>query len=372
MKGDFFILLATAVVVLVIPLAVTASSGVGGVGDVTVQPVVRQSSAASSGWQATGIASGLPSSVSENPAKPQSLESSQSVAEHAWSVGAELPKELKILNRTTGKVDTLPLRDYVRGAIAAEMPASFHLEALKAQGVAALTYALYHHREQQQSPDELLDGADFSADPANRQGYMTERDAKAFYGENRQYNWNKVCTAADEAMKWVLTYEGEPIAAAYHAISSGNTEAAENIWQRAMPCLRSVDSSWDMLANGYRSSVTVTQAGLEELLEQQGIRLPTSPANWITIMETSAAGYVTSVRVGDTEMSGNELRNLLGLRSSCFTVERQGKNFIFEVCGYGHGAGLSQNGADYMARQGSDFKEILLHYYKGARLTEIA
>ncbi|MEG1688004.1 MAG: stage II sporulation protein D, partial [Angelakisella sp.] len=275
----------------------------------------------------------------------------------------------RILDRTSKTVETVSVKDYLRGAIAAEMPASFHLEALKAQGVAALSYALYHHDRQQQTPDPLLNGADFAADPTHRQGYMTEKAAKKFYGDNWQYNWEKVCQAAEEAVRWVLLSHGQPIAAAYHAISTGTTEDAQNIWGQALPCLCSVDSSWDILAKDYRSTVTLSQGQVREALKDTEATLLPNADTWFAVEQTSPAGYVTQVRVGNATMTGNQLRNLLGLRSSSFSIERQGKSFLFRVAGYGHGAGLSQNGADYMARQGKPFDEILRHYYHGVALT---
>ncbi len=280
-------------------------------------------------------------------------------------------KEFRILDRTTGKVAKVSIRDYVRGAIAAEMPATFHQEAMKAQGVAALSYALNMAIAQRENPDETLKGADFSADPQNRQGYMTEKQIKEFYGETAEYNWAKICEAADEACKVVATYEGEPIAAAYHAISSGVTENAANIWEGPVPYLIEADSGWDVLAEGYKTVVTLSQDEVKERLTAAGAVLGQDFTSWLEVEERSPAGYVTKVRAGDLTLHGNELRNILGLRSACFFLSAQTRGFVFEVRGYGHGAGLSQNGADYLARQGKDFRQILHHYYTGIHLQEL-
>lgn len=377
MKGDLILLGITAAAILVIPMSVAGSSM--GTPPTTVSS--GEPSSASNSYVTTPIPGGLPAIAqpTPQPSEPTADSSSSSVPTSAASKPDrtaasskyKLPvKTLRVLNRSTGKVDELSVRDYVRGAIAAEMPASYHLEALKAQGVAALTYALYHYGEQQKNPDPLLGGAYFSADPDKREGYMTEREAKKFYGDNADYNWGKVCDAADEAMKWVMLYEGSPIAAAYHAISAGSTEDAINIWQGTLPCLTAVDSSWDILAKGYQSTAILTQAEIKAKLADSGAKLLPNPDTWFEVEKTSPSGYVTQVRVGSATMSGNQLRNLLGLRSSSFRIERQGKDFIFYVSGYGHGAGLSQNGADYMARQGRSFDEILTHYYNDCTLAE--
>lgn len=283
---------------------------------------------------------------------------------------------LKILDQSTGEVAELSLFEYTRSAIAAEMPADYHLEALKAQGTAALTYALHQAAAQRALPEELRDpalkGADFSADPGNRKGYMTEATARDFYGDRFDHSWNKITQAARTASRCVILWEGEPIAAAYHAISAGDTtERAENIWNGPLPYLVEADSSWDILAPGYKSTLSVSDGELKELLTSLGATLLPDAATWLEIEDRSPAGYVTAIRAGDLTLHGNQLRNLLGLRSAAFELERTHTGYTFYVRGYGHGAGLSQTGADYLARQGKTFDEILRHYYTGVTLAEI-
>ena len=283
---------------------------------------------------------------------------------------------LKILDQSTGEVTELSLFEYTQCAIAAEMPASYHLEALKAQGVAALTYALHQASLQRSLPesarDPALKGADLSADPGNRRGYMTEESARDFYGDQFDHSWAKITQAARIASRCVLLWEEEPIAAAYHAISAGETtERAENIWNGPLPYLVEVDSSWDILAPGYKSTLSVSDGELKEILTAAGAQLLPDAATWLEIEERSSAGYVTAIRVGNLTIHGNRLRNLLGLRSAAFELERTHSGYTFYVRGYGHGAGMSQAGADYLARQGQGFGEILTHYYTGAALTEI-
>lgn len=391
MKGDFILLGITGAAILAVPMAVLLGSGAQlqaptlSISDAPA--MVASGSGQGQSWQVTSIPGGEPALSAETAAKPspattepESGSTGQSAPSLPEKPGADKPDAgvyranltgFKVLNRSTGRVEEVELLDYVRGAIAAEMPASYHSEALKAQGVAALTYGLYHAREQEQKPDPLLLGAHFSADPEKREGYMTEKAAKKFYGDNWRYNWDKVCAAADEAVKWVVLHEGEPIAAAYHAISAGSTEDAKNIWNQPLPCITPVDSSWDILAKGYKSSVVLSQNEIKEKLRDTGITLLPNPDTWMKVLERSPSGYVTRVQVGSGEMNGNKLRNLLGLRSSSFQIERQGKDFLFLVNGYGHGAGLSQNGADYMARQGSSFTKILEHYYPRSQLVRM-
>jgi len=281
------------------------------------------------------------------------------------------PAVFRVLNSSTGRVEEMTAQDFVRGAVAAEMPALYHPEALKAQAVAAYTYGAKQALEQRTNPTPELKGADFAIDPQNLQVCLTEKEAKEFYGEQFEFYWTKVCKAADQAGAYILLYNGLPAATAYHAISAGSTEDATYVWQgEALPYLQAVESGGDLLAAGYESTVTFTAQELKNKLEQAlpGLELPEDRNRWVVPLEWSPSGYVTLVQVGEENMTGLELRFLLGLRSSHFQVEQRQGVFTFRVQGYGHGVGLSQNGADYMARQGATFDEILLHYYPGTVL----
>jgi len=333
----------------------------------------------------TVLVAAVPLSVLRHPieilpaALVQPAEQTAMAEKQDFSAGSEddgrvfsgAPASFRILNRSSGRVEEMTAQDFVRGAVAAEMPALYHPEALKAQAVAAYSYAVRQALDQRADPDPALQGADFEADPQNLQVCLTERQAQEFYGEDFDFYWNKVCEAADQAGKYILLYEGQPAAAAYHAISAGVTEDAAYVWQgEKLPYLQAVESEGDLLAAGYESSVTFTAEELRLKLEQElpDVELPEDTSRWVVPLEWSPSGYVTLVQVGSQNISGLELRFLLGLRSSHFQVEQQDGVFTFLVQGYGHGVGLSQNGADYMARQGASFDEILLHYYPGTTL----
>ena len=317
------------------------------------------------GLQAAVVQQTAPSDLSEQPPQPTEQNPDND------KVFDGVPSSFFILNRSTGRVEEMSARDFVRGAVAAEMPALYHPEALKAQAVAAYTYAVRRAMEQRANPDPGLKGADFEADPENLQVCLTEKQAREFYSEDFAFYWNKVCEAADQAAKYILLYEGQPAATAYHAISAGMTEDAAHVWQgETLPYLQAVESRGDRLAAGYESCVSFTAEQLRELLtEKTGENgLPDDLNRWVVPLEWSPSGYVTLVQIGEQNITGLELRFLLGLRSSHFQVEQQDGVFTFRVQGYGHGVGLSQNGADYMARQGATFDEILLHYYSGVTL----
>lgn len=281
----------------------------------------------------------------------------------------------KILDQSTGKVNEIALRDYVRGAVAAEMPATFHSEAMKAQAVAAHTYALHSHFAQQKAPDAALSGADFAADPSNLKVYITEETAKEFYGggEIADSYWNKICAAADSVVDYILEYEDEPIVAAYHAISAGQTEDAANVWSGSAPYLISVESDGDILAPGFETAVTMTADEVKAKLTAAygDIDLSGDASAWFGGATRTDAGYVASIEVGGMEIAGKEIREIFGLRSHHFKVGYDDGDFVFTVTGYGHGVGLSQYGADFLARQGYSFDEILSVYYTGAALKTV-
>lgn len=282
----------------------------------------------------------------------------------------------RILDDRTGKVFEVSARDYVRGALAAEMPPTFHPEALKAQAVAAHTYALRLREQNRAAPDESLKGADFSADPHGLEElYRPKALPRAVLGRIwRTPTWKAICGAADEACPYLLTWEGEPIVAAYHSMSSGTTEDASNVWTGSEPYLVPVESFGDTLAPDYETTERFPVQEVAEKLQNAwpDISLGEDPAGWLKVTERSEGGYVTGMTAGDRAIHGKELRSLLGLRSSDFTVACDGASFTFTVRGYGHGVGLSQYGADYLARQGATFDEILAHYYPGATLGVIA
>lgn len=275
----------------------------------------------------------------------------------------------RILDRSTGEIREVAVKDYVQGAVCSEMPATFHLEALKSQAVSAHTWALYCQKQAQEKGSDY----DFSADPSHWQGYVTKEQAQKRFGDSFEEYWAKITEATEAVWKEILLDpNGTPVVAAYHAISSGKTESAENVWGNALPCLTAVESKDDICAPGYEKAVSFSQAELQKILTAKfpQIVLPEDPLQWVNVTERSASGYVLSAQVGNQQMSGIELRELLGLRSSHFDIEVKDGNFIFTAHGYGHGVGLSQYGADFMARQGKNYRDILMHYYQGADLVE--
>lgn len=271
-------------------------------------------------------------------------------------VGFEKIKVLK-----DGEIIEYSANDYIFGVVAAEMPALYEAEALKAQAVAAYTFACY--RMQNNTNAEY----DISADSDTAQCFITREESAARWGEKADEYAKKIDDCITAVQGEFLAYDGEPIFAAYHAISPGTTNSCADVWGSNLSYLKSVNSAGDSLADGYLSVATFTADELAEKLKT--ITSPeVEPQDYFTDIKTTDNGYVKEITYCGTDTTGTQIAELLELRSANFTVSFTDDNFTFTVKGYGHGVGMSQTGADYMAKQGSNYEEILSHYYDGATL----
>lgn len=270
-----------------------------------------------------------------------------------------------IEDQSTGEVQQVPRRDYLIGAVAAEMPLSWPDEALKAQAVAAHSYVLYCRDHA-----TAANGAWLSADPARRQGYLTDAVLHSYWGTRYDANYVRLSALVDSVLTQVLCYEGAPAGTSYFAISNGRTEASENVWGTALPYLVSVDSSTDLAADHYEYALTISAQQTAQQLAALGLTADlAAPEQWFGTPEYTAAGYVAALPVCGQRITGTALRQALGLRSTCFTVRYESGAFCFTTKGYGHGVGLSQWGAKALAEQGQNFADILAHYYPGTSLS---
>ena len=232
--------------------------------------------------------------------KPVTVQQTQQAAPMENS-SDDQPEPFRILDRSTGKVQTVPVQVYVTGALCSEMPATFHKEALKAQAVSAHTWALYCQKQARQNGQPY----DFSADPSRWQGYVTEQQARERFGSYFDEYWGRVSQAAQSVDGQILVdSRGQPIVAAYHAISAGKTEPAQNVWGNELPCLTAVDSAGDRHAPGYEKTTAIPieqlRQKLEQKLEQQDIRLSDDPAQWLAVLERSDS------RVCDPDAGGRK------------------------------------------------------------------
>lgn len=264
-----------------------------------------------------------------------------------------------------GTVERLTLGEYLWGVVAAEMPASFEPEALKAQSVAARTYwaCLVGTGKHE--------GADVCGDSACCQAYIGRQEACTNWGDKAADYAARVSAAVEQTDGLCVTYEGTPIQALFFSSAPGSTVDAQAVWGRSVPYLVSVDSPEGEEVPNYHSQLTMTTGEFRTLVREQYPQADLSGpvSEWLSDFVWEPSGTVRQVKVGGVTLTGGQARKLLGLRSACFGVSVRGEEMTFHVTGYGHGVGMSQYGANEMARQGKNFEDILTWYYTGTEVT---
>lgn len=271
-----------------------------------------------------------------------------------------------------GSLLALPLEEYVTGVVVAELPPAFADEALKAQAVAARTYAVRHMRTFGGRGCDLHPLADVCASPDNGQAYKGLDDLRRDLGLLAAYRfWERAAAAARATRGLILTYMGEPIEAVYHSASGKTTEDARAVWGQEVPYLRPVPDPYGTRAPGYVQTVTLTPADLARRL---GVPLAV-PAGGkslpVAVLDRTPGGRAARVQVGPAVLPGTEFRRRLGLQSADVDVAWRDGQVVITARGKGHGVGMSQWGAQGMAEAGKTFQEILAHYYPGTRLEPI-
>jgi len=232
------------------------------------------------------------------------------------------------------------------------MPASFNTEALKAQALASRTYALKRISE-----NKIL------TDTTSTQVYNDTNQLKKKWGSDYQKYYSKIKKAVEATKGEYITYDGKYIDALYHSTSNGNTEDAINVWNKNYPYLKSVSSKWDINASSYARTSNFT---LDEFSKKLGININTETK--IEILDKTVGNRISKIKIGDREFTGIKVRELLGLRSTDFSIKIEGDKVVIDIKGYGHGVGLSQYGANGMAKEGYTYKEIIKHYYSGVSI----
>ena len=270
----------------------------------------------------------------------------------------------RIQDLSTGVVEDVEKHTYLLGAVAAEMPMDWPDEALKAQAIAAHSYALYCR-------DHAADAAQgwLTADPARRQGYLTDAVLHSYWGTQYETNFARLSALIDAVQNEVLCYEGQAAGTSYFALSNGQTEASENVWGAPLPYLVAVDSATDRTAENYEVSLSLPLAQVQTALSGLGLSPDAAaPGEWFGTPTRTPSGYIRTLPVCGQSCSGPALRKALGLRSTDFTVTYAEGSFTFVTHGYGHGVGMSQWGAKALAEQGATAAEILAHYFPGTTL----
>lgn len=274
-------------------------------------------------------------------------------------------EKIKLYHKSTGEIEELPIDEYLYGTVSAEMPVNYELEALKAQAIVARTYTLYQIINGNSKHGE----ADICDDSTCCQAWISKESRMEKWSETeREDNWNKIVKAVNETSGKIITYEGKPIDAFFHANSGGTTETAANVWGgNNFPYLQSVETSGESEYSQYSSEVTITKEELVNKLKEEfsDFEINFDNEEPIKILEYTESGRVKTIKFGNTELAGTKARSLLGLKSTNFSFTIDGDNIIFSVTGYGHGVGMSQTGADSMAKSGSSCEDIIKHFYTG-------
>lgn len=277
------------------------------------------------------------------------------------------PETISVFLTAQQETVDITLFEYVCGSVAAEMPLAYDEEAIKAQAIACYTNAVRLKKYGNEGNGDISDNT------AVHQGYIDENGRREKWGADFDKYEKKLRDAVKSIEGMVITYDGKLCVAAFYAISSGQTETAENIWGTAVPYLTSVESAGDHLSSGYASSLTLNTEDFFTCLKKldESATKPTTLADIIKITSTSPSGTILKATVNGKEYSGEEIRAAFGLRSPVFTVKSDEDTLTFSVSGYGHGVGMSQYGADYYAKQGYTYEQILKHYYPGVEITTI-
>lgn len=265
-------------------------------------------------------------------------------------------------------VEVYPLEEYVRGVVAAEMPIDFELEALKAQAIAARTYVV--KRMIDKDYKDVPDGA-IVTDTTQHQVFLSDSELRRLWGINYSERISKINKAINETYGQVITYNGEPINALYFSTSNGYTENSEEYWQKEIPYLRSVASPWDTASPKYSSTDFISFSTFYETLNLSSSVVSANNSDWIKILELTTGNRVDKLKIGDKVYSGREIREHFKLNSSSFTFEINNDGILFNTKGYGHGVGMSQYGANGMAKEGKGAEEIITYYYTGVEITDI-
>ena len=282
----------------------------------------------------------------------------------AGPVQTAVPQRLCVLDGA--EVLEMDMRDYLFGVLAAEMPADFAPEALKAQAVAARTYALWCAESGRHAEAEVC------TDYRCCQAWLSDEALRERWGDAYPQRHDKLAGAVAASEGQILCYGGQAVFAAFHSSSAGFTEDSGAIWS-ALPYLVSVSSPEDeATVPGYVSEAVFPALDFRDTLlyEKPEADFSGPPEGWIGETERDGSGRVAWMELGGVRFSGTQLRALFSLRSTAFTLSYADGLFSFTVTGFGHGVGMSQYGAQALAAQGWDYAAILAHYYPGTALTE--
>ena len=263
---------------------------------------------------------------------------------------------IRVKDEKTNQIKEIPFEDYIKGVVAGEMPVTFEKEALKAQAVASRSYAMYQMTNTKDKEYDVVN-------TTTNQVYLTDEKLKENWKDEYPQKINKIKEAIIETKGEYLTYQGNIVNAMFFSTSVGKTENSEEVFVSALPYLRSVDSKWDERSPVYEDTYTFT---LKDFYQK--LSLPYNENLKIEILEKTVTGRIRTLKINEQEMKGRDFQNKLSLRSNYFEIIQDKEKITINTKGFGHGVGMSQYGANGMAKEGYTYDEILKHYYKGVEI----
>ncbi len=283
------------------------------------------------------------------------------------------PELIKVYNNKTNEVMVIDFEEYLKGVVASEMPAEFNMEALKAQGITARTYLLYRLKKYPAGQPEHMDASICTS--IHCQAWTSKDELIKSHAEGWYDNyWGKIEEAVNSTKGQILVYDNKIIEPLYHSTSGGRTENSEDVFSAAVPYLRSVESPYEGESPRLSNSIKISTNDFINKIESVYGNLDITESNLdkkITLGEVSEGGKIKTIIIDNTEISGREIRSLFNLNSTNFSFIQSGNEIEILTTGYGHGVGMSQWGADGMAEQGYNYKEILKHYYTGVEIVSM-
>lgn len=276
------------------------------------------------------------------------------------------PYVVSVWNHRTEELVQIPLGEYLLGVVAAEMPAQFNSEALKAQAIVARTYTIAQLRSRGGSGCDKHPEADICTDSTHCQAWVSKEEALAnwpFFRQNAY--WNKIVKAVSETQGQVVIYEGDLIDAVYHSTCGGSTENSEDVWTNNSPYLRGVECSFCTHSPRMTETISYTDQEVAERLGELPDKLK------LEVLDRTASGRIILIDTGSKTIRGLDFRTRLGLKSSRVSWLREEGRYSFTTTGYGHAVGLCQYGADGMGSRGYSVTEILEYYYSGIQVVRV-
>ena len=267
--------------------------------------------------------------------------------------------KVRVKHEDTGIIDVVPFEEYVTGVLAGEMPTSFHIEALKAQAVAARSYVMKKMEYNKDSDYDVVD-------TIMNQVYLSDDYLRSVWKESYSDKINKIKTAVIETKGEYISYNGDVAEAFFFSTSVGATENSGEIFSKQLPYLVSVSSTWDEISPLYSTNKTIS---LKEFYNLLGLSY--SDTLDIEKIDTTSTGRVNKIKINGNTFTGGQMIDKLNLRSSFFEITKDGENVVINTKGYGHGVGMSQYGAEGMARAGYTYDQILKYYYTGVEIKKI-